>query len=144
MKECLLHGDYILWMEDDWELGGNFNMRPAVQLLVERPEIGMVRFGYISPGLEATLISAVGQLWWRLKRGPQFTFTGHASLRHRRFCEAYGPYKEGLAPGETELWMCQRFIDVNGPDIALPVEAGAWGYFGHIGGESLKNVTPEG
>ena len=63
-------------------------------------------------------------------------------LRHRRFIEAYQPYPEGLTPGETELWMCGRFNGVSGPDIALPMDTGQWGAFGHIGGESLNGVRP--
>jgi len=143
MRECLVRADHILWLEDDWELQQPFDLRLSVALLKERQEVGMIRLGYISPGLEAALISSNGHLWWRLKKGPQFSFTGHASLRHRRFCEAYGSYKEGLTPGETELWMCERFKSADGPDIALAVDGGAYGVFSHIGGESLNATKPE-
>lgn len=139
---ALREADYILWLEDDWELQVPFDLTPCVGMLQERDDIGMVRLGYISPGIQGTLISAAGRLWWKLAKGPTYTFTGHAGLRARRFCEAYGPYQEGLTPGETELYMCGTFNNKPGPDIALPAWAGEWGFFGHIGSESLKDVRP--
>lgn len=49
--ECLKHADYILWLEDDWELTQNYDLRPCVELLSTNDHIGMVRLGYISPGI---------------------------------------------------------------------------------------------
>jgi glycosyltransferase involved in cell wall biosynthesis len=135
-------GDYVLWLEDDWELSSRFDLRPCVQLCEERQEIGMVRLGYVSPGIKGELIAGAGRLWWKLERGPTYTFVGHAALRHKRFRETYGPYVEGHTPGETELWMCGTFNNRQGPEIVVPAFAGEWGFFGHIGGESLKNMMP--
>lgn len=144
MKECLARGSYILWLEDDWELMRELHLYPLVQLLGQRQDVGMVRLGYISPGLSGDLISHAGQLWWKLnKTSYQYTFSGHASLRHAKFCRDYGDYKEGLTPGQTELWMCDHFNATEGPTVAIPVEGGAWGYFGHIGGKSLNDTKPE-
>ncbi len=143
METVLQRADYILWLEDDWELTRDFDLRPCVQLLAENEAVGMVRLGYISPGIGGDLISGAGHLWWRLHRGPTYTFTGHASLRHKRFCKVYGNYQEGLTPGETELWYCGKFNGTPGPEIVVPAFTGEWGAFGHIGGESLKDVHPE-
>ncbi len=144
MRECLLRGSYILWLEDDWELVRPLELWPCVQLLGQVEDIGMVRLGYISPGLRGQLISHADRLWWKLeKTGFHYVFAGHASLRHAKFVAAYGNYREGLTPGETELYMCSQFNDTPGPTVALPCDGGAWGYFAHIGGESLNNVRPE-
>lgn len=143
MRECLLRCSYILWLEDDWELIRPLDLRPCVKLLGQQEGIGMVRLAYLSPGLVGSLIQHSDQLWWCLDKGPQYTFTGHAALRHAKFCKAYGDYKEGLAPGETELWMCQHFTDTDGPKIAVPADGGIYGYFAHIGGASLANMKPE-
>ncbi len=142
MAAALKRADYILWLEDDWELQKPFDLRPCVELLQERGDVGMVRLGYLSPGIWGELIGA-GRLWWKLSKGPTYTFTGHASLRHRRFCDAYGAYQEGLAPGETELWYCGTFNNRPGPSVAVPAWTGEWGAFAHIGTESLKNLRPE-
>ena len=140
--ECLKRADYILWLEDDWELTRTFDLRPCVELLSVYNHIGMVRLGYISPGIVGTLVGGCGHLWWQLEKGPQYTFTGHAALRHRRFIEAYGPYREDLAPGDTELHMCGTYNGKPGPSVVYPAYVGEFGPFGHIGGESLKDVRP--
>ncbi len=142
MQLCSQRAEFILWLEDDWELVQPFDLSPCVQLLQERGDIGMVRLGYISPGITGDLVSGAGRLWWRLQKGPTYTFTGHAALRHKRFVEAYGHYQEGLTPGETELYMCGTFNNRPGPTVALPAWTGEWGVFGHIGSESLKDVRP--
>ena len=102
----------------------------------------MVRLGYISPGVRGELVAGAGRLWWKLEKGPTYTFTGHASLRHRRFCAAYGDYHEGISPGEEELYMCGTFNNRPGPTVVIPAFTGEWGPFGHIGAESLNNVRP--
>jgi len=142
--KCLEYGNYILWLEDDWELQQSFDLKPCVQLMEERQEIGMVRLGYASPGIEGQLISAADRLWWKLKKGSDtYVFSGHASLRHKRFIDAYLPYATGLTPGETELYMCGTFNNKEGPDVVIPSWTGQWGPFSHIGGESLNSVKPE-
>jgi len=142
-KKCMERADFVLWLEDDWELARPYDLRPAVQMLQERGDVGMVRLGYISPGIEGQIITSAGRLWWKLRKGSDtYVFSGHAALRHRRFIEAYQPYQEGLTPGETELWMCGTFAKKQGPDIVLPMDTGQWGAFGHIGGESLNGVKP--
>lgn len=140
---CLQRADFVLWLEDDWELARPYDLRPAVQMLQERGDVGMVRLGYVSPGIEGQIITSAGRLWWKLRKGSDtYVFSGHAALRHRRFIEAYQPYAEGLTPGETELWMCGTFAKKDGPTVALPMDTGQWGAFGHIGGESLNGVRP--
>lgn len=135
--------EFILWLEDDWELVQPFDLAPAVKLLQEHEDIGMVRLGYMSAGITGSVMSGAGQLWWRLAKGPTYTFTGHASLRHRRFADAYGPYQEGITAGQNELYMCGTFNNRPGPDVVIPTWTGPWGPFGHIGGVSLNDVAPE-
>lgn len=144
MEECLKHSDYILWLEDDWECQQPFDLEPCQRLLHDDERLGMVRLGYISPGIQGHLIGAAGRLWWELRQGPTYTFTGHASLRHRRFCDAYGEYQVGLAPGATELDMCAKVNGKYGPAIVVPAFTGEWGAFAHIGAESLADVNPDG
>lgn len=135
--------DQVLWLEDDWELTHEYDIQPAMQLLKDNTEIGMVRLGYISPGIKGTLIGGAGKLWWQLEKGPTYTFSGHAALRHKRFYEAYGKYNTTLAPGATELNMCGVFNNTKGPAVVVPVDGGAWGHFAHIGTTSYKDVVPE-
>lgn len=131
------HADLTLWLEDDWELRSEFDITPYAKLLNERPESGMVRMGYLNVGQEGYLFGHDGRLYWRLNRDvPTYAFTGHPSVRHRRFREAYGAYAEGLNPGETEsayAWQVRE--RKQGPEIVYPVGLGEWGPFHHIGAE---------
>lgn len=123
------------WLEDDWELAGEFDLRPFADLLMEDDRFGMVRLGYLNLGMAGLTFGNHGHLYWWLNRdSPEaYVFTGHPSLRHQRFWEAYGPYNEGRRPGETELDMAWSFRTKPGPGIVWPAELGANGVFGHIG-----------
>jgi hypothetical protein len=145
MRECLNRGaNYILWLEDDWQLTRPFDPSSSMRLMEEQPSIGMVRYGYISPGLQGEVISGANQLWWHLYKNPniQYTFSGHASLRSAIFCRTYGEYRTDLAPGHTELAMCGHFNHTPGPEIVFPAWCTDQGLFAHIGTESLKDVRP--
>ena len=136
MDRCLERGDFILWLEDDWAIPRDtrLDLGPCVQALAEVPRIGMVRLGRLSAGLTGTTIAAAGRLWWELERGRDtYTFNGNAALRHRRFCETYGHYQEGLKPGETELSMCARFNATPGPTVVWPAWSSQDRLFQHIG-----------
>lgn len=135
----------FFFLEDDWEIRTPLDMSIYAQLLLRHTDLGMVRFGYIFPNLLGTIISREGRLWWKLEHnGETYRFVGHPSLRHYRFHEKYGLYAEGLPPGETELSMCARVNALpQGPAILLPIpESVQWGYFHHIGAESLADIHP--
>lgn len=136
MTACLQRADFILWLEDDWviPIGQMLDLRPCVQLLQENAQVGMVRIGRLAAGLTGNTMSGAGKLWWELIKGRNtYVFSGNAALRHRRFCEAYGPYPANLRPGETELWFCNRFNTNNGPTIVWPAWLSYEQCFQHIG-----------
>lgn len=148
MNYCLLDlganaVDFVLSMEDDWELTNPLEVEPYLRLLQKHEEYGMVRFGYLSANLLGYLVSEEGKLFWRLdNNGETYRFTGHPHLKHKRFHETYGYYDLGLPPGMTELSMCGKTNQKQGPHIVYPAECGAWGFFAHIGSESLADVQP--
>ena len=134
VEACLKRADYWLHMEDDWVLPKPLNLRPCVELLTTDLTVGMVRLGRFSEGVKANTRGAVGQAWWYLEKGSGFfVFSGNPSLRHRRFHEAYGPYAEGLRPGETEVSYCWRFNTAPGPGIVWPAFVSDAETFHHIG-----------
>lgn len=124
-----------LFLEDDWELRSELDLRPFADLLMEDERFGMVRLGYLNLGMAGLTFGSHGHLyWWLNRQSPEaYVFTGHPSLRHQRFWDAYGPYTEGRQPGETELDMAWQFRTREGPGIVWPAELGANGLFGHIG-----------
>lgn len=134
-----------LLLEDDWELREPFDAMPYVKLLWNHSDIGMIRFGYLSAGIKATLESRENLLWWVFQHNPhyQYNFAGHAQLQHKRFWDALGAYKEGLAPGATELYRCSQYNTTkDAPKIVWPAEWGIWGKWHHIGSDSLADTEP--
>lgn len=128
--------DLTLFLEDDWELQAELDLDPYARLLLEREDIGMVRLGYLNLNMRGTCIGHGGHLYWQLERDADpYVCTGHPSLRHRRFWQAYGAYPAGLNPGETELAYALQFRTGSGPGIVYPAALGEYGPFGHIGAD---------
>ena len=132
-------GQLVLMLEDDWELTRPFDIWKYAAVLMERPDIGMVRTGYLNTGLGATLISHSGSQYWILddsesKHHSSHAFAGHPAIIHQRFFDSYGWYPERWQPGETELRMCWHVTSIEGPVIVWPAELGAAGPWAHIGG----------
>lgn len=127
-------GKLTLWVEDDWELKEKLDLYPYAAMLMENEDIGMVRMGYLNLNMRGQVIGLNGRVMWRLDRDADpYVFTGHPSLRHERFMNAYGPYPEGLMPGETELAFAYQYRYKQGPDILWPACFGEFGVFNHIG-----------
>jgi len=131
---CLERADMWLHLEDDWVLRQPLDLRPCVRLLMENDQIGMVRLGRLAAGLQAHSIAGAEALWWHLVRASDtYIYSGNAALKHRRFHDAYGRYREGLHPGQTELTMCHQFNKGKGPGIVWPAWMSTEETFYHIG-----------
>ena len=127
--------DLTFWLEDDWELKTPFDLTSYANLLRDMEQnVGMVRLGYLNLGMQGKVFSHGGSLYWRLERDANpYVFTGHPSLRSRKFFEAYGEYPTGLKPGDTELGYAFKYRYGVGPDIVWPARLGEASAFGHIG-----------
>lgn len=131
---CLGRADFWLHLEDDWALKRRLDLRPCVQLMIDNQTIGMIAMGNLIAGLKAESMAGANKLWWKYTKLCQtYVFNGNASLRHRRFHQAYGQYKEGLSPGQTELGYCWQFNHITGPDIVWPAWISCEESFKHIG-----------
>lgn len=138
--------DIALWLEDDWELLGPLRLDWYIKLLEERSDIGMIRLGYLNSGIQGHITTHDAAFYLSLDHEPiaseqhQIAFTGHPSLRHRRYDTWYGRYREGLVPGDTELdYAYQYRTRVGGPRIVWPLAYPPHGMFGHIG--AIKTET---
>jgi hypothetical protein len=133
------------FLEDDWELRQPLDLYPYAALLMERPEVGMVRLGVLNLDVRGRTWGHDGRVYWTLDREPHHegtpVFTGHPSLRHTRYWEAHGDYPENLGPGDTELAYAYhyRMTVPEAPAIVWPADYPAAGLFGHIG--SVKTET---
>lgn len=156
IKSALEYSDYMLIMEDDWVLSGNFDMNPDnhpgqfninpyicggkfnpapyIEMLGQREDVGMVRLGGIAVGNNVELIGHNGHHYIKYHRDRQYAYSGNPHIRHKRFIEAYGLYSEAeLNPGELELEFDGRFRTTDGPDIWRPYDIPGWGIFHHVG-----------
>lgn len=133
-------------LEDDWQLTRPLEIEPYVHLLINHAEIGMVRMGYLSAGLQGDIVSEEGKLWLKFRpNGYQYIYAGHASLRHKRLHDSVGMFSEGLAPGVNELDFCSKYnAQAHAPAIVWCMDYPHIGPFAHIGGQSLKDIQPEG
>lgn len=135
----------LLFLEDDWELRRPLDLWQYAALLMESHEIGMVRLGVLNLDIRGRTWAHSGHVYWKLDKEPHIegtpVFTGHPSLRHRRYRQAYGDYPEGLTPGDTELAYAYQFRlgSQDAPAIVWPADYPAQGYWGHIG--SIKTET---
>lgn len=94
-------GDLILHAVDDWELAAPFDLTPWATLLLEDASIGMVRF-FPHPDLTGR-VQYLGPLGHALLLDRHhFAFATRPFLAHRRFFDAYGPFKEGVNAYDCE------------------------------------------
>lgn len=134
-----MHSALTFWLEDDWELRQPLDLWQYAALLMETREIGMVRLGVLNLDIRGRTWAHGGKVYWKLDKEPHLegtpVFTGHPSLRHRRYLQAYGLYPEGLSPGDTELAYAWQFRtgSPDAPGIVWPADYPSLGLFGHIG-----------
>lgn len=149
MNYCLQHLwsmgiELVVSMEDDWELNNPLDLVPYVKTLIDHPENGLIRFGYLAEGLLAENVFQEGLMYWNLKNnGFTYRYAGHPHLKHKRFHDIYGYYDEGWPAGVTELSMCGKTnLKQEGPNLLYPADCKANGLFSHIGTVSLKDIKP--
>lgn len=153
---CHQYSDYVLVMEDDWELSGKFDMNPEnhpgdfkinpylndgkldinpyIEMLSQREDVGIVRLSGLAVGNNVEIVGHNGHHYLRYYKDRQYAFSGNPHIRHARFTQHYGWYSEDeLNPGELELNMDGRFRAIDGPDVWRPSDIPGWGIFHHIG-----------
>ena len=143
---CQQHTSLTFWLEDDWALSEPLYLDVYAEMLMERADVGMVRLGYLNTGISGHITAHNHHMHLSLDHEPiaseqhQIVFTGHPSLRHQRYFDWYGYYREGLLPGDTELAYAYQYrTRVGGPRIVWPMRYPPNGLFHHIG--EIKSET---
>lgn len=131
------------WLEDDFCLREPLDLTPHAYALMDCPELGMIRLGYIHESYLEPARMFAGRRYHTLPRQwPDtsfYPFTGHPSLRHSRYRTAYGNYPVGLGPGDTELMYAYQYRIGEGPLIVWPEGMQTEGTWSHIG--AIKTET---
>lgn len=131
------NSDFVLFLEDDWELEQPFDIVPYVKLLQENERVGIVSFRILSVGNDVHTVGHGGQVYLKYLRTTQYSYSGNPHLRHARFVRYYGWFDETVNPGGIELKQDDKYrLDVeDGPEIWRPVTVDPWGAWHHIGQE---------
>lgn len=149
LQEAFKYTPYIFMTEDDWWLDSDLDLKPHVKCLMDRKDVGMIRFGFLGGPMDAHLEDMNGPFsyYLTLKQGSGvYVYSGQISLRHKRFYNACGYHAEGVPPGVEEEEFCHRYnATPDAPLILWPsVYAPAWGPFANIGMGASLNATPVG
>lgn len=132
---CHQSSDFVLWLEDDWELDEPLNLVPYVKLLQEREDVGICTFRILSTGADVHTVGYNGEMFLRYDRSTQYAFSGNPYLRHARYTKHYGWFIEDGNPGEMELKQDDqyRLALPEAPQIWRPLAISVWGAWKHIG-----------
>jgi glycosyltransferase involved in cell wall biosynthesis len=132
---CHQHSDFVLFLEDDWELDEPLDLVPYVRLLQEREDVGICSFRILSVGADVHTVGHDGRIYLKYLRTTQYAFSGNPYLRHARYTKRYGWFAEDRNPGLMELHQDDQYrlaVD-SAPEIWRPVSISQWGAFKHIG-----------
>lgn len=131
------NSDFVLFLEDDWELDEPLDLVPYVKLLQEREDVGIVSFRILSVGNTVHTVGHDGHVYLRYERSSQYAYSGNPHLRHARMVRHYGWFSEKVNPGGIELAYDDLYrLDVkDGPQIWRPADISVWGSWKHIGSE---------
>ena len=136
---------------DDWALLRGLDIRPSVDILDSRPDVGFIRLSYWVPGMAGVCVNYPSPrlgghyMWIRLIRqwtlhNPWQTDTYMTSTQpfvaHVRFHKAYGYHPEHCNPGIAEIGLCAQYADSprgeSGPQVLFPIGPGVthapWGH----------------
>lgn len=144
MRTLLDKVDYVLPLEDDWQLTDTLDLDFLTGVLEDEPRINCIRLGYIGyfHPLFAEFLYVRNHHFLLLdpKSPSQYIFSGHPRLERISYTKELGPWTEGLGAGETEIDVCSRPQSRNG--VAWPVDLikPSGGLFVHIGGVSVKDA----
>lgn len=130
------YSDFVLFLEDDWNLDEKLELRPFVKLLDEKQDVGIVSFRILSTGADVFTVGYDGRVYLQYARTTQYAYSGNPYLRHARYTKHYGWFAEDCNPGHIELNQDDHYrLAMDGPRIWRPVDISVWGSWKHIGTE---------
>lgn len=130
--------DYLLMLEDDWELRKPLDLSELVADMEAVQQIDCVRLGYLSwtQPMWGQLVSAPNRKYLLLDpNSPEpHVWAGHPRLERISYQREVGPWPEGLAPGETEFGVAHYRRARVGVAWPLGIDGReGYGLFSHIG-----------
>jgi hypothetical protein len=138
---------------DDWALERevDLDIRPHVDILDSRDDVGFIRLSYLTPGLGSVVVNYhsdrlnADHIWLRLIRDwsinnpwqtDGYLVSMQPYIAHLRFFNAYGHFMQNVNPGITETQKTTDYLrsphGENGPQIlhhiGLSISHSPWGH----------------
>lgn len=146
---CHQNTDYVLVLEDDWNLDEPFEITPYINLLRENEKVGLCSFRILSVEADVHTVGYNSEIYLRYDSTTQYAYSGNPHIRHARYTKHYGWFAEDRNPGLVELHqddlyryreiedgkMLLREENDGSPQIWRPYEINQWGAWKHIGSE---------
>ena len=148
---CHQKSDFVLILENDWELEKPLDLVPHIRLLQEeevvwnnqeKDVVGAVSFRILSAGADVHTIGWNGTMYLKYLRTTQYAFSGNPYIRHARFTKRYGWFAEDRNPGNMETHQDDQYrlaTEKDAPVICRPADISIWGSWSHIGQEKSWN-----
>lgn len=144
MKSLLCSVDYVLPLEDDWQLTDDLNLDLLTGVLEDETRINCIRLGYIGyfHPLFAEFLYVRNHHFLLLDPDSpsQYIFSGGPRVERISYTRNLGVWPELTPAGETELEVCRRSESRLG--VAWPVDLikPSGGLFVHIGARQIKDA----
>lgn len=133
------YADYVLMLEDDWELCRELDLNELIRDMEASKRINSIRLGYLS--YTQSLIGQVykprhsAYLLLSSASSEPHVFAGHPRLEKVSYQRDIGPWPENLAPGDTEFAVAHRLAARQGVAWPMDLVRAHGDMFAHIGTE---------
>lgn len=135
--------DFVIPLEDDWELTRRVNLNRLVDDLVLLGG-GCIRLGYIgfTQSLRGKLVRGKEDVYLRFDRHSDepHVFAGHPRLETTEWARLVGPWPENLGAGATEFEVAHRPAARERVYWPLDLVAPRGDLFAHIGTERAQDI----
>lgn len=154
LRDAFKVSSLVILGEDDWLLRNPLDLLPHIQLMLDNPDVGIIRMGFLGGSLKATYTDYGYPLtYWAIDPSSGFyAYSGQISIRSKVWYDAVGYHAEGVQAGQEEEEMCRRTNELAAtmtlPKILWPAQYGSTlnspgGMFVNIGlGNSVNSVEP--
>lgn len=110
----------VAYFVDDWSLTDTFDLSPWAELLITRPEYGMVRLGPPHPNIRGSVDIHMDNVWGMRLERYGFAFSHRPAIYHQRMMQTYGWFPEQVNALECERLYNERVNqNLRGPDVAM-------------------------
>ena len=143
--------DIHMLVFDDWGLQRDLDIRPHVDVLDTRKDVGFCRLSYLTPGISGVCVNYhsdrmnADYIWlrcirdWSINNPWQtdgYLVSMQPYIAHKRFFDSYGYFMQNVNPGITETQKTGDYLSSslgeNGPQIlhhiGLSVTHAPWGH----------------